>query len=339
MPSITVLMSVYNSERWLKESLSSVLNQTFTDFEFIIVNDGSTDSSSQIIDICAREDRRIRVVIKQNTGLADSLNQGIQMAKGEWIARIDADDFCEPNRLEVQYDFAKSHPSLILIGSGLTEINEWGKERRVYNYPNHHKQLLNSLIRRGKFFAHSSALYRTATVRRLGGYRPRIKRAQDRDLWLRLSEVGEMACINEPLVCIRKHAEQISLEDCGLRQLIDSNVALVSYYLRQKGYQDPVSEIVSTDDYLDFWRFIEEGIKQDGLAEYLNFIRTVKQKLSDPSLNQVFAVLALTGRFPHFVLRYVMNSIYGESLSQRLVNNWIEKNKQFAEFDSVTLRE
>lgn len=93
-PEVSVLMSVYNGERWLAESIESVLNQTFTDFEFLIVNDGSTDGSGEIINRYAEQDSRIHVFDKPNTGLADSLNYGIARAKGEWIARIDADDVC-----------------------------------------------------------------------------------------------------------------------------------------------------------------------------------------------------------------------------------------------------
>ena len=101
-PLITVLMAVYNGERWLHDSINSILDQTYTNFEFIIVNDGSTDNSPQIINKFAFNDRRITIYNKKNSGLTDSLNFGIQKAKGKWIARIDADDISSPGRLKKQ---------------------------------------------------------------------------------------------------------------------------------------------------------------------------------------------------------------------------------------------
>ena len=96
--SITVLMSVFNGERWLAESLKSILNQTFTDFEFIIINDGSTDGTLKILEKYAKQDSRIKIYYKENSGLTDSLNFGVSKAKGKWIARIDADDIAHHER-------------------------------------------------------------------------------------------------------------------------------------------------------------------------------------------------------------------------------------------------
>ena len=120
---ITVLMSIYNGERFIRESISSVLNQTFKEFEFIIINDGSTDSSEHIIREFCVLDKRINLFNKQNSGLTKSLNLGLKMAKGEWIARIDYDDICEPERLEIQYCYAKANKSLVLIGSDFSIID------------------------------------------------------------------------------------------------------------------------------------------------------------------------------------------------------------------------
>ena len=126
MPSITVLMAVYNGERWLAESIQSVLEQTFTNFEFIIVNDGSNDCSLQIINQFSKKDSRIRVYNKKNSGLADSLNYGIAEARGEWIARIDADDICSLERLQKQIECVRLNTDLVLVGSGLVIIDENG---------------------------------------------------------------------------------------------------------------------------------------------------------------------------------------------------------------------
>ena len=130
-PTISVLMAVYNGELWLKESIRSVLKQTFSNFEFIIINDGSEDSSVEIIESFIKKDTRILLFNKSNTGLADSLNYGMMQAKGKWVARIDADDICESNRLQEQLDFVKLNKDYVLVGSGLNIIDEKGKNPKL----------------------------------------------------------------------------------------------------------------------------------------------------------------------------------------------------------------
>ena len=191
-PLITVLMSCYNAEKWLNSSVSSVLNQTFTDFEFIIIDDGSTDDTLKRIHDFARNDSRIVVLSKSNTGLSDSLNIGIRMAKGHWIARIDADDIFEPMKLEKQVQVIENNSNLVFIGTGLTIIDEFGRKLNTYCYPKSHILLKRNLITARKFPPHASAMYKTSAVQKLGGYRGRISKAEDADLWLRLSEVGEL---------------------------------------------------------------------------------------------------------------------------------------------------
>lgn len=237
---ITVLMSVYNGERWLEESIKSILNQSFIDFELLVVDDGSTDSTAQILEGFAKADHRIRIIKKHNTGLADSLNCGIAEAKGVWVARQDADDVSVPWRLLKQWQAVQSMPNVVLTGSAFVLINDEGREGRRYRLPRSNTRLASWLSTGKRFFPHSSAFFNRDIVQRIGGYRQRIKRAEDRDLWLRLSEVGEIACIDEPLVKIRKHYDQISHDEGGQRQLIDSSVASTSYWLRKYGLSDPV---------------------------------------------------------------------------------------------------
>ena len=133
-PAITVLMSCFNAARWLEESINSVLKQSYTDFEFIIVDDGSTDNTLDIIYRFAATDSRIVVITKSNSGLSDSLNVGLKIAKGEWIARLDADDVCEPTRLEKQAELAFANSNLVFIGTGLTIIDDTGNKVIIYNF-------------------------------------------------------------------------------------------------------------------------------------------------------------------------------------------------------------
>lgn len=321
-------MSVYNGARWLDDAIQSILDQTFTDFEFIIVNDGSNDRTLEIINGFASNDQRIVLIDKPNTGLADSLNYGIRQARGEWIARIDADDLCSPDRLQRQYEFAQSDASLVLIGSGLLEIDEHGQPGKSYQYPASHKALLNRLTTMRSFFGHSSAFYRADTARALGGYRSRIKRGQDFDFWLRFSEIGRIACLAAPLLKIRKHPSQISHDEQGQRQIIDSRVALVSYWLRRQGFVDPVSAYSDVD--FDIFRtWIMERLQSDNLYEYYAFVRAIKHLLNteDRSPIVLLRLFALLFYESGFVFRFLRQALVGERLPKILAIAWINRNQ------------
>ena len=324
LPFVSVLMSVYNGECWLKESIKSVLVQTFKDFEFIIVNDGSTDGSLHIIEQFADQDSRIRIFDKPNTGLADSLNYGIERARSNWIARIDADDLCAPRRLEKQIKLIRSDKDLVLVGTGLKLIDKNGLVGKVYNYPVDHKNLVSRLTRGGSFFAHSSAMYRRKVVCKLGVYRQRILRAEDLDLWLRLSEYGKIGCVREPLVSIRKHDDQISLDEGGRAQLIDSYVAMVCYWLRQMQYQDPV-ESFSDQQFSCFRDWVEMKMESAGVFHLSKYLAGIKRNVySSNSKREIYALLlsSFIGS-PQQSYRWLNSKIFGSSLPKALARKWM----------------
>ena len=131
-PKVTVFMTVYNGEKFLDECIKSILNQTLQDFEFIIVNDGSTDGSQGILNKYAGKDSRIKIIQnRQNFGVPKSLNKAIRAAKGEYLARMDADDIALPQRLEKQVDFLEKHREFFLIGCGAVYLDEKGFETKV----------------------------------------------------------------------------------------------------------------------------------------------------------------------------------------------------------------
>lgn len=327
-PLITVLMSVFNGERWLKDSITSVLNQSFFDFEFIIVDDGSTDDTANIIRGFQYEDDRIIVLTKANTGLAESLNYGIEHARGDWIARLDADDVCDPDRLHQQYEIAVSNPSLVFIGTDLLHIDEGGSVLKRHQYPTTHRALKENLLAVKPFVAHSSAFYRTEAVRSLGGYRPRLKRAQDWDLWLRLVDVGSFTSINQPLIHLRKHQDQISHFESGRRQIIDCRVALISFWLRRNGLPDPVSE--NDMIFREFHNWVAVRLEQKGLFEYFDYIDDVKVRLSKK--NGTFKSQLVTIQFvvskPKFIAQYFLRRLFGEATSKHLAREWSKKVSQ-----------
>ncbi len=329
-PAISVLLSCYNGARWLDEAINSVLSQTFGDFEFIIVDDGSTDNSPEIIKRFAEQDARIVVIAKSNSGLADSLNVGIRQARGEWIARLDADDICEPARLEKQLAKARQNTGLVFIGSDLLEIDENGNAIKTHRYPDRHALLVRNLYTARKFPPHSSALFRTDAVRSIGGYRLRIRRAQDQDLWLRLLDVGDFTAMDEPLVRIRKHSDQISHEESGRRQIIDSRVAITSYWLRRNGLSDPVD--ADEEVFESFRAWVENRLDQERLFECFDYIARIKANRAGMCTSPT-ALLAATRHIigePGFLLRLLRVRLFGESISRRLADEWIRKGNTCA---------
>ena len=258
-PEVTVIMSCYNGSKWLEESIISVLVQSYKAFEFVLINDGSSDDTWNIIQKYSEIDSRIVPINKINSGLADSLNFGISIARGKWIARIDDDDLCEPNRLLEQFKYVQKNPNIVLLGSGFTEIDENKVFIKKHFYPTSHKQLLKNLERSKKFFPHSSAFYRTDIVKKIGGYNKRILRAEDRSLWLNIAKIGEIACLSKPLVKIRKHSDQISLVDSGRIQFCDVIAVEVCHFLIKFGYDDPSNDL-DINKWLEFRKWVEERI-------------------------------------------------------------------------------
>lgn len=322
-PFVSVLMSCYNASRWLGESIQSVLNQSYGDFEFIIVDDGSKDDTLSIIRRYASNDDRIVVIAKSNTGLAASLNVGIKQARGEWIARLDADDICELERLEKQVQAALNNPELIFIGTGLVLIDEQGQILSTHHYPKTHGKLVEHLQTARKFPAHSSAFYRSDAVQSIGGYRPRFHRAQDWDLWLRLSEIGELECLVEPLVRVRKHANQISHDESGRRQIIDSRTAMISYWIRQHKGEDPVS--ADEQAFHEFRTWVEKQLDLANAFAKLEYAGRLKSMFSGVIKSPVhlFKLCVFVFRHPLLIVTFAKDQIVGETLTRKIAAEWL----------------
>ncbi len=208
-PKITVLMSVYNGEKYLREATDSILNQTFRDFEFIIINDGSTDDTSEILE--NYDDPRIIVINnRKNIGLTKSLNKGLRMAKGEYIARQDADDISFPQRLEKEVNFLEKHKRVGLIGSSFQLISENGKSLTTHKVLTTNEEIKKGL-REGNRFGHGSVMFRRECLDKVGFYREEFRSAQDYDLWLRISEKYNVANISEPLYKWRASFKAVSI--------------------------------------------------------------------------------------------------------------------------------
>ncbi|QPJ64093.1 MAG: glycosyltransferase [Candidatus Nitrohelix vancouverensis] len=199
-PFVSVVTSVYNGERYLQECVDSILNQTHQNFEFIILDNGSTDGSRTILDRIS--DPRVVVVHQENLGIAGSLNKGVRMAKGELIFRLDADDCAAPDRLEKQILFMEANPDYVLCGGAYEEWREGHLTAQREEFLETDATIRRNFSRLNPF-AHSSVVFRRQAFVKVGGYNPSYQTCQDYDLWIRLMQEGKACNLKDNLGFIR----------------------------------------------------------------------------------------------------------------------------------------
>ncbi len=206
-PKISVILSVYNGERFIKEAVGSILDQTFSDFEFIIVDDGSTDGTAEVLDAFS-DPRIVRLKNEKNISLVKSLNRGLGVARGELIARMDADDISYPQRFERQVRFLEENPEVGVLGTHVKHVDARSKFISVLEPPATHeliywKMLFSCAI------VHPSVMMRRDLVNRAGGYNPSFIHVEDTELWSRLVGLTRFANLQEVLHVRRLHGRSI----------------------------------------------------------------------------------------------------------------------------------
>ena len=242
LPRISVAMSVYNNATYLPHAIESILAQTLSDFEFLIVNDGSTDESGAIIDRFARLDSRIRPIHQTNAGLITSLNAMISLAQAPLIARMDGDDIALPERFARQVKFLDAHPGIGVLGTGCTCIDELGKPSSYkFNNVTSPQDVLDDL-RNGPPLCHPSVIMRRDAVRAVGGYHRAYTHCEDYDLWLRLSERVDMANLPDRLLLYRQSETQVSNRHAYV-QKIGAAIAWEAHVERLAGRPDPTEDL------------------------------------------------------------------------------------------------
>lgn len=209
-PRISVLMPAFNAAPYVAQAIESILGQTYRDFEFLILDDGSTDGT---LDICrgyAARDPRIRVIEGDHHGHTWWLNRALQTARGEYIARMDADDVSMPERLAMQVEFLDRHPSCVAAGCDLITIDSDGDVVGTVRHPTTHDAIMNAIVNGGLgVVVHAAVMMRRDALLAIGGYRVETEPAEDLDLWLRLAGVGELANIPELLFQVRQHIASV----------------------------------------------------------------------------------------------------------------------------------
>lgn len=210
-PQVSVVMAVHNGEQYLPEAIESVLVQSFRDFEFIVIDDGSSDGSRRIIDEYARRDRRMRVVLQENLGLTRALNQGVEMARGEFIARMDADDVSVFERFQRQVQFLAGNPEYVVVGSEVLQIDDDGRPLCIRGHHQDHAAIdRQCLLGNGGAMTHPVVMIRKAALDQVGPYDGEFTTAQDLDLYLRLAEIGRLHNLRDVLLKWRQHPDSIN---------------------------------------------------------------------------------------------------------------------------------
>ncbi len=274
-PRVTVLMPVYNAEKYVGEAIDSILNQTFKYFEFLIINDGSTDSSLEIIK--SYNDPRIKLVSNDiNLGLSNTLNKGIELSQGEYIARMDADDISLPERLEKQIEFMDSHQHIGICGSWIQNFDRSG-DKDIWKYSQIHEELLCSLFY-NSCFAHPSVCIRKQVLIETGlRYKQEFTPAEDYELWTRLIEVTKGT--NLPLVLLKYRSSENQMTKDENKMVSQANIIRIKMLNRlnlgfdQEEQTLHINVIVKNwNSDRDFWgksvKWLEKLAQQNAAVSY-----------------------------------------------------------------------
>lgn len=229
-------MPVRDGERHVGEAIESILGQTYSDLELLVVDDGSTDATPAVVGDFAQRDARIRVVQSRGSGLSAALNYGLELAGGEYVARMDADDIALPDRLARQVAFLDAHPDVAVVGGAWIVVDATGTSLGVVRVPTSSRAVDKELLHRN-CISHPTVVMRTAVIRAAGGYR--LHAGEDWDLWLRVAEESQLANLPEPVIRYRRHPGQLTIE--ALRPYALSSLAAVrAAQLRRAGKPDPL---------------------------------------------------------------------------------------------------
>lgn len=317
-PLVSVVMSVRNGASFLGEAVDSILGQSLEDFEFIILDDGSTDTTYSILSAYAR-DRRVQVYRQASLGLVDSLNRGCRLAKGKYIARMDADDVAMRDRLSLQHSFLESNADVGAVGGATEIMNSRGEGLLIQRYPTRDSEIRSELYGDGCPLCHPAVMMRADAFVSAGGYRRLFIDAEDYDLWLRIADRYSLANLEETVLRYRRHPAQISIRKCG-QQALSATAARLAALRRQGGQPeglDDVSELApAVLERLGANRMVWQTALARGL---LNSIQSMAEVGEDSLVREYL------GMFESFEWRTTETSVLADFLLFRASLQWRER--------------
>ncbi|VAX19847.1 Glycosyltransferase [hydrothermal vent metagenome] len=315
-PVVSVVMSVYNDEWYVREAVDSVLTQTFDSFEFIIIVDGSTDDTPNIIQ--SYDDDRLKIIAQENTGLTKALNRGLGVAKGMYIARQDADDFSHPERLEKQVSFLNKKPHIAMTGCWATLVDEDGETIKSLQLAADPEKIVETLGNENQF-VHGSMMIRKDALENVGGYREEFRYSQDYDLALRMSEQYKLANLKEELYMRRHQAAMLSIQKQELQQAYCDLARRMSQQRKVAGKDDiqsgmDVSQLINVSESGDIGN--RDAYYHDTMINILlrqgNMKKVRKETLKRLRLNPF-----LPRAYVHLLMTF-----FGASFTLRILKLW-----------------
>lgn len=262
-PNISVIVPAYNTEKYIRTAIESILNQSYEDFELIIIDDKSSDNTKKIIESYALKDSRVIAVSnKDNLKISATLNKGLAMARGRYIARMDADDKSLPLRLEKQFQFLESNRDVVLVGASINVCDSDLKKINVRRYNVNNESIRKNIFRYGQF-CHPVVMLRADAIRAAGGYNTNLYDAEDYDLFFRLGNQGSMANLDDVLLNYRTSKTSVSASRAKRQELLTLYVRVkaVSEYGYSMSFSDKLyffAQLVSVyivPSRLKFWLF------------------------------------------------------------------------------------
>ena len=284
-PLVSVIMPSYNSKKYIKKAIDSVLEQTYSNFELIIVDGNSTDGTLDIVDEYKKKDRRIKVIQDEGRGIGAALQLGCQIASGKFIARMDSDDIAINTRFEKQLKIFHSIPNLILVASPVIYINE-DDSIVGYSFPYTNKRIIQEKV---YLIAHPTVMMKKDAYVKAGGYQP-LLRAEDYFLWNRMRLMGEFYIFKEPLIKYRLLQDSLShtLDDNFNKKL---GRKLESYFIKP---------IISEIDIIEINDFISTNLPKNRIISHMSSKRKIRLF---PFLKIIFKFLPLN----IFVVKFVIS--------------------------------
>ncbi|MDB5301363.1 MAG: glycosyl transferase family 2, partial [Phycisphaerales bacterium] len=244
-PTVSIVIGAYNAQRYLAQTLDTLLAQTLRDFELIVVDDGSEDATPRILEEYKKKDPRVRPLRIAHGGIVDAANAGVEAARSELIARADSDDLYLPQRLEKQVEYLATHPQVVAVGSRMMVIEPYGSPVRISDHKLTHEEIEADLLKGvGWAMPQPVAMLRKSVAVKVGGYRNKYPWSEDLDLFLRMAEVGRLANLPDVLVKYRHHPGSTNWSKNKI-QLANKPHMLREAYER-RGKQPPEGMIFST---------------------------------------------------------------------------------------------
>lgn len=296
-PLISVILPVYNAEPYLKEAIDSILNQSYTNFEFIIVNDGSKDESERTI--LSYSDSRIKYHYQENKGLGTTLNVALGLCNGKYIARQDQDDISYPDRFKKQVEFLENNPNVLLVGTRARIFEDNSQNYRYHNHASRPSDLKFDLMFDNPF-VHSSVMFRKTATDEIGGYNPDRNLYEDFNLWSRFSEKGDLANLPEVLLDYRHHDKGLSTNTTNFKEyaLYDQGLLNLEHLL------GPLSQNVKDLEALFHWK--KDKYSGSSVNQLYKGLDLIAEKLCDEYPKDKTSILARKKQYRK-VIRYRLN--------------------------------